>query len=219
MFNLDEYEPVESRIKAFWEKYPDGRLHTELVHFDSSNFIIKAMAFTDRTDTVAAAIDYAHEVVGNSPVNKNFALANGCTSAIGRCLSTLGFSPKGKRPSREEMAKVVEINAIKAAKPLDWGTDDIPLPPPPDNDPFGAWPVEQVVNKISEPNFAPSSDKQVRFLFTLFTKMAAKDKAYLQQETCVSFIEKIVGKRVADYGLLSAKEASAVIKALQKEVG
>jgi len=53
MFNLDDYEPVESRIKAFWEKYPDGRLHTELVHFDSSNFIIKAMAFTDRTDTVA----------------------------------------------------------------------------------------------------------------------------------------------------------------------
>jgi hypothetical protein len=225
MFNLNEYEPVEARIKAFWEKYPEGRLHTELVHFDSSNFIVKASAYTDRTDTVPAATDYAHEVVGSSPVNKNFGLENCTTSALGRCLSTLGFSPKGKRPSREEMAKV---QAIKEAKPLDWGQpDEIPLPPEP-SDPFNEWPnvaetlgakvIDIKPAKITEPNFIKASEKQVKFLFTLFKQMADRDIDYLQDSPRLDFIEAVISRRVPDYGLLSSKEASAVIKALQKEL-
>ena len=29
-FNLEQYEPVENRIRAFWLKYPNGRLLTDL---------------------------------------------------------------------------------------------------------------------------------------------------------------------------------------------
>jgi hypothetical protein len=32
-FDLSQYSTVAERIDAFWAKYPDGRLHTELVHF------------------------------------------------------------------------------------------------------------------------------------------------------------------------------------------
>lgn len=109
-FNLEDYEPVESRIARFWEQYPNGRIHTELVHFDDTQFIIRALIYRDAEDSVPATIDYAHEVVGSSPVNRNFALSNGCTSAIGRALADLNFAPKGKRPSREEMAKVNQVN-------------------------------------------------------------------------------------------------------------
>jgi hypothetical protein len=41
-------------------------------------------------------------------------LENGETSAIGRALANAGYAAKGKRPSREEMSKVV---AKKAEKP------------------------------------------------------------------------------------------------------
>jgi hypothetical protein len=41
-------------------------------------------------------------------------LENCETSAIGRALANAGYAPKGKRPSREEMSKVV---AAKPAKP------------------------------------------------------------------------------------------------------
>lgn len=113
-FNLDDYETVESRIARFWEQYPNGKIHTELVHFDDTQFIVRALVYRDAEDTVPAAIDYAHERVDSSPVNRNFGLENCTTSAIGRSLSTLGFSPKGKRPSREEMAKVQQLEEVSA---------------------------------------------------------------------------------------------------------
>jgi len=167
-------------------------------------------------------IDYAHEVVGNSPVNKNFALANGATSAIGRALADLNFAPKGKRPSREEMAKVIEMDKIKKEKPLDWGVNDTPLPPEPDFDPFQQWPEELKVERkpvvISEPNFREASLKQRNFMFNLFMQQAAVNKNLLTAEGQAAYCEEILNKPV-DVNKLSSKEASAIIKALQNDLG
>ena len=57
------------------------------------------------TDAAPAATGYAHESVTSRGVNLTSALENCETSAIGRALANLGYAPKGKRPSREEMAK------------------------------------------------------------------------------------------------------------------
>lgn len=224
MFDLNEYEPVESRIKAFWDKFPDGRLHTELVHFDDKQFIVKAMAFTDRTDTVPAAIDFAQEIVGNSPVNKNFSLENCATSALGRCLSTLGFSPKGKRPSREEMAKVVAIENYKKENPLNWGNDEVPTPPEPTEfDPFQEWPAEQasvpMAVRITEPNFRAASIKQINFLSTLFMQQSHVDRNLMTDEGRLVYCQQVIGKEIKSVADLSSKECSAIIKSLQRDQG
>ena len=109
MFNLNEYEPVADRIAAFWNKYPNGRLHTEIVLINETEIVIKASAFTDRDDPRPAAIDYAQESRTSGQLVK-FAVENCSTSSLGRVLATLNFQPKkdGKavRPSREEMKKV-----------------------------------------------------------------------------------------------------------------
>ena len=109
MFNLNEYEPVADRIAAFWDKYPNGRLHTEIVLINETEIVIKASAFTDRDDPRPAAIDYAQESRTSGQLVK-FAVENCSTSSLGRVLATLNFQPKkdGKavRPSREEMKKV-----------------------------------------------------------------------------------------------------------------
>ena len=107
-FNLDDYQPVDERIALFWVKYPEGRIDTDLVFNDGKCFIIKATAY--RNDGTIIATDYAQEIIATHGVNANFALENGCTSAIGRVLATAGFQAKiGKRPSREEMGKVVRM--------------------------------------------------------------------------------------------------------------
>lgn len=107
---LDNYEPVADRIAKFWDKFPTGRLHTEIVLINETEIVIKASAFTDRDDPRPAAIDFAQEARGSSNINKQSWVENCSTSALGRVLATLNFQPKrdGKavRPSREEMQSV-----------------------------------------------------------------------------------------------------------------
>ena len=107
---LDNYEPVADRIAKFWEKYPEGRLHTEIVLINETEIVIKASAYTNREDARPAAIDFAQESRGSSNINKQSFIENCSTSALGRVLATLNFQPKrdGKalRPSREEMTRV-----------------------------------------------------------------------------------------------------------------
>ena len=101
-----DYEPVESRIHRFWAEHPDGRIHTEIVLINETEIVIKASVFADRDDPRPVAIDFAQETRNSSPVNKLSFVENCATSAIGRALATYAYSPKGKRPSREEMEKV-----------------------------------------------------------------------------------------------------------------
>ena len=114
MFNLADYEPVEVRLEKFIKDYPAFRIATELEVVEATRYIVKAYLFKDASDGVAWATGYAEETVTSRGVNQTSALENCETSAIGRALANAGYAPKGKRPSREEMTKVV---AKKPEKP------------------------------------------------------------------------------------------------------
>ena len=114
MFNLADYEPVEVRLEKFIKDYPAFRISTELEVVEATRYIVKAYLFKDAQDSLAWATGYAEETVTSRGVNQTSALENCETSAIGRALANAGYAPKGKRPSREEMGKVV---AKKAEKP------------------------------------------------------------------------------------------------------
>lgn len=124
-FLPNDYEPVDSRIHKFWETFPNGRIHTEIVLINETEIVIKASVYTDRDDPRPAAIDFAQETRNSSPVNKHSFVENCATSAIGRSLSTLGFSAKGKRPSREEMQKVERVATLHVVR--DWDLELVSL--------------------------------------------------------------------------------------------
>ena len=115
MFNLADYETVEVRLEKFIKDYPDSRIATELEVCDRDRYIVKAYLYKVAADTVAWTTGYAEEKVTDRGVNSTSALENCETSAIGRALANAGYATKGKRPSREEMSKVV---ATKVAKPV-----------------------------------------------------------------------------------------------------
>ena len=115
MFNLADYEPVEARLEKFIKDYPSFRIATELEVVEVSRYIVKAYLYKDASDSVAWATGYAEETVSSRGVNQTSALENCETSAIGRALANAGYAPKGKRPSREEMSKVVSPRVIKPA--------------------------------------------------------------------------------------------------------
>ena len=105
-FDLSQYETVESRLEKFWKEFPDGRVSTELEVCEAHRYVVKAYLYRTYLDQVAYATGFAEEKDTDRGVNATSALENCETSAIGRALANAGFAAKGKRPSREEMAKV-----------------------------------------------------------------------------------------------------------------
>ena len=114
MFNLEDYETVEERLTKFWKDHPDGRIDTKLVEASSTRFIVQAYIFRTEVDQHAWASGLAEETISGRGVNATSALENCETSAIGRALASAGYATKGKRPSREEMAKVAKMTEAKA---------------------------------------------------------------------------------------------------------
>ena len=103
---LANYEMVEDRLKRFWEKCPNGRIDTEVIHvlFDGKGVMVKAHLYEHRDDKHPIATGIALDYVGKgSFADSNYTeLAE--TSAIGRAIANSPHqSKKAKRPSREEM--------------------------------------------------------------------------------------------------------------------
>lgn len=155
-FNLEDYETVEERLAKFWADHPGGRVWTKALELSPSRFVIYAEVYFDAADPHPKATGHAEETVQGRGVNATSALENGETSAIGRALANCGYATKGKRPSREEMAKV-KVKADTEAviqqtkeKLKETGKEYVPVPK--EDDPWTireAAPVSNVDEAVS----------------------------------------------------------------------
>lgn len=111
-FNLADYQTVQERVDLFRKTFPEGRIVNRMIHIDETSIIVECSIYLKATDELPTCVDLAHEVKDASPVNRTSWVENCTTSSTGRSISLLGgpFSPKGKRPSREEMSKVERAN-------------------------------------------------------------------------------------------------------------
>ena len=117
-FNLDDYEPVDSRLKRALEDHPTMKVNTELLTpMDQVPHMATFRAVVSWLDEglELAYVGHAHEEVDKGFVNKTSHVENAETSAIGRALANAGYSGD-KRPSREEMEKVERSSAYQNQK-------------------------------------------------------------------------------------------------------
>lgn len=104
-----QYEPVEDRLVRFFDKYPQGRVVTEMLVDDGKRFIFKASVFRNFEDQYPIATGHDEAIIGSTPINKISSCANSETSSIGRALANAGFAKSGYRVSAEEMQKVHDL--------------------------------------------------------------------------------------------------------------
>lgn len=139
-FNLEDYETVEERLIKYWKDNPEGRVFTRLLESTASRFIVEAAIYRSKDDTAPWATGLAEETVQGRGVNATSALENCETSAIGRALANAGYATKGKRASREEMAKVASKvqtqNLVEETKAKMSQTASTYVPVPNDEDPW-----------------------------------------------------------------------------------
>ena len=102
---VDGYQPVDERIHEFWQRWPNGRIRTEMHRCDEVHVVFLAGVFRDGREGShqADATGWAEEQFKGS--GAKWAVENCETSAIGRALANLGLNPKGTRPSSLEMGK------------------------------------------------------------------------------------------------------------------
>ena len=114
--NLDNYEMVKDRLPLFYEKYPDGRITSEVISEDSTGVTIRAFLYKDMDEqahNTPLTTGIAREVPGGF-IDK---YTENCeTSAIGRALANLNMYSKD-RPSREEMESAQSMQAQKQQAP------------------------------------------------------------------------------------------------------
>ena len=125
-FNLADYETVESRLEKWWKDYPDGRVGTKIEQATDTRYIVSAELYKTEADAKPCATGLASESISDRGVNSTSALENCETSAIGRALANAGYAAKGKRASREEMTKVVQLQAVPQTFSVDR-TDPLPI--------------------------------------------------------------------------------------------
>jgi hypothetical protein len=156
MFNLEEYTTVAERIKLFRDMYPMGRILTFLVHEDANRVVFKAELYRDDEDQYPFSTGYARELTAERGVNRDFALENCETSAVGIAAKHAGIGTEKKSISREEAAKVNRIlekdKVIQdtKAKMAETAKEYVPVPVP--SDPWTTWetPAPQTMESAVE---------------------------------------------------------------------
>ena len=100
-----EYKTVALRVAEFRAAHPDYTISTELVEANDVLVIMKASILNDEGRLLATG--YSEEVRASSKINATIALENAETSAIGRCLSALGFGGT-EYASADEVAHAIQ---------------------------------------------------------------------------------------------------------------
>lgn len=105
-FDLENYNLVPDRVKAFRERYPieSGWGVECAILADDGNRVLMIATITDPDGRIVGQ-GHAEEIRGAGMVNKTSAIENCETSALGRALAACGFCASGQYASAEEIDK------------------------------------------------------------------------------------------------------------------
>ena len=125
-FNLEDYTTVQERSNIFWERYKNGAVRTRIISESDTRVVVVCELFRDNTDEKPFATGHAKEVISDRGVNRDFALENCETSARGVAFKAANIGTEKNGPSREEMVRVKEKQAVAQTFSVDR-TEPLPI--------------------------------------------------------------------------------------------
>ena len=191
---VQDYITVAERIEKFYERFPDGRICTSILHHDlERGFILfRAEVYRNAEDTLPAATGHAYELKSEGYVQRTSYIEVGETSAVGRALAMAGFEVRRGIASREEMEKSTRMSRESTAS-----SEQVKTPPAPSSQ-------QSKADKAA-------TDEQKQEILELLESLQPGDRR-AQRRVLV----EMTGKDSRDD--LTQQEASNLIEKLKREV-
>lgn len=128
-FDLSNYVDVKTRIKLFYERYPEGSLQFEFKGTLGENIWGVATAYRTPDDPRPATGTASEQAKGKTAYTAGSELMNLETSAIGRAIGNLGIGIEAGMATKDEVQFAKERNReIPSAKPYDPWAEDVASP-------------------------------------------------------------------------------------------
>lgn len=115
-FDMKDYVPVNERVDAFYTRYPDGSIQSEIVELTASRVTVKAYAYRKPDDERPGIGHSSLDIPGSTPYTKGSEIENCETSAWGRAIAALGFEVKRGIASHEEIRNKQPQDGERGAK-------------------------------------------------------------------------------------------------------
>lgn len=113
----DDYIQVNQRIEAFYRKYPEGSLQSELIELSETRVVMRGIAYRSPDDPRPGIGTSALSIPGKTPYTRDSEIENAETSAWGRALAALGFEVKRAIASAEEVHAKATTSAGATTEP------------------------------------------------------------------------------------------------------
>lgn len=102
-FNLDDYVTVSERLSAFYDKYPNGSIQSDIIELADNRVVMRAMVYREPADERPSVAHSALSIPGTTQFTRGSEIENAETSAVGRAIAMMGFEVKRGVASREEV--------------------------------------------------------------------------------------------------------------------
>ena len=201
IYNDNNYEKVEDRIRAFCSDHQNGQILTEIVKHDdhTGEIIFKAHAVVDG---VIRGTGHASEIKGSSNINKTSHVECAEINAVGHCLAMLGYIGKGQISSYEEIetAKLQREELKKKERKLEVDVSSFSIKYKKAIDEKNEVAIEECREEMcdNEPLWkavrSSLSKKQLNFIYDLNEKHM--DERRIRREMRETSIKKFAGERL-----------------------
>ena len=102
-FDMSDYVPVNERIEAFYLKWAEGSIQSEIVELTPDRVTVKAYAYRFLEDERPGIGHSSMDIPGSTSFTRGSEIENAETSAWGRAIAALGFEVKRGIATKEDV--------------------------------------------------------------------------------------------------------------------